>query len=251
MKKWVGRGLVILLLLGALLGLYFLLRALGILSITEEEFRAYIAGFGAWAPLAFILATFLQVTFIPIPSTVTVLGGSYLFGAVPSFFYSYIGLLLGSFFAFFLGRALGKRAVYRLSGDPQRVDALLLRARDRELVVLFFMFLLPAFPDDLLCLVAGLLPISFPAFLLMQLLTRALSVGATLLFFSGEVIPFSGWGIPVILSVLALAALLFVLSFVYASAFARFFDRVLARLQRRFSQKTTKEDRNEDHQADV
>ena len=63
--------------------------------------------------------------------------------------------------------------------------------------------------------------------------------------------PFSGRGIPVILSALVLAAVLFVLSFVYASAFSRFFDRVLAWLGCRFFKKSTKEDRNEDHQADV
>ena len=244
MKRALPRILTLLgLLLFALL-LYFLFRSSGFLSLDEEGFRAAIAACGVWAPLAFVLATFLQVTFIPIPSTVTVLGGSYLFGALPSFFYSYLGLLLGSVVAFWLGRLFGLRLVYWLAGGRERVDALLLRARDKELVVLFFMFLFPAFPDDLLCLLAGLLPISFPAFLLMQLLTRATSVGATLLFFSGEVIPFSGWGIPVIAAVVLLALALFLLSLRYAAPLARAFDRMTAAISRRFSRK--KEDGHED-----
>lgn len=208
-----------------LLSLFLLFRSLGVFTLSQEDFREVIASFGAWAPLSFILATVLQVTLIPIPSTVTILGGSYLFGALPSFLYSYLGLLLGSMLAFFLGRWLGLRFVYFLVGDRARVDDLLHRLRDRGLILLFFMFLFPAFPDDLLCLLAGLLPISPSAFLLTQLLTRATSVGATLFFFSGEVIPFSGWGIPVMIAAAAAALILFVLSFVYATPLLRLLSR--------------------------
>ena len=217
-----------LLAVGLLLGAYLLLRSLGIFSMTREEFRDLMAGYGAWAPLAFILATFLQVTFVPIPSTVTILGGAYLFGAWLSFLYSYLGLLLGGTAAFFLGRLLGKPFVLWLSGDAERVEGLLTRFRSRGLVLLFFMFLLPLFPDDLLCMIAGLLPISFPVFLLMQLLTRATSIGATLLFFSGELIPYEGWGIPVIVGAFLIACAMCVLSFAYADRFAAILGRICA-----------------------
>lgn len=222
----------LLLLCGLVLGAYLLLRSLGIFSLSREEFRDLLAGYGAWAPLAFILATFLQVTFVPIPSTVTILGGVYLFGAWASFLYSYIGLLLGASVAFFLGRLLGKPFVLWLSGDAARVEGLLARLRSRGIVLLFFMFLFPMFPDDLLCLIAGLLPISFSAFLLMQLLTRATSIGATLLFLSGEVIPYEGWGIVVIVFVCLIGVAMCVLSLVYADRFAAILDRFCAALTR-------------------
>ncbi|MBR6727214.1 MAG: hypothetical protein IKM08_03395 [Clostridia bacterium] len=59
----------------------------------------------------------------------------------------------------------------------------------------------------------------------MQLITRATSIGATLLFLSGEVIPFSGWGIPVLCAVglLGLAAFLLCM---------RYTDRINALLER-------------------
>ncbi len=212
-------GILLLLLAG-----WLLFRALGFTDLSQESLQAALSAYGASAPLIFILLSFLQVTFIPIPSTVTVLGGAYLFGALPSFLYSYIGIVIGSLFAFFLGRVFGKRFVYWLSGDPQKVDSILMRSRNKEAVTLFFMFLFPMFPDDLISLIAGVLPIPFSVFLLMQLLTRATSIGCTLLFYSGELIPFEGWGIPVIIAATLLGLFLFYLCFRHADLLAEKFD---------------------------
>ncbi len=207
-----------------LLGGWLLFRALGFTDLSKESLQKALAAYGAAAPLIFILLSFLQVTFIPIPSTVTILGGAYLFGALPSFFYSYIGIVCGSLFAFFLGRVFGKRFVYWLSGDPQKVDSILMRSRNKEAVTVFFMFLFPMFPDDLISLIAGVLPIPFSVFLLMQLSTRITSIGCTLVFYSGELIPFEGWGIPIIVVATLLGILLFYVCFRHADLLAEKFD---------------------------
>ena len=47
-------------------GAYLVLRMLGLTDVTREEIQDIVAGTGAWAPLAFILVSFLQVTFVPI-----------------------------------------------------------------------------------------------------------------------------------------------------------------------------------------
>ena len=44
------------------------------------------------------------------------------------------------------------------------------------------MFLLPMFPDDILCSIAGIMPITYSVFIFMQLITRFTSIGGTLLF---------------------------------------------------------------------
>ena len=62
----------------------------------------------------------------------------------------------------------------------------------------------------------------------MQLLTRATSIGATLLFFSGELIPYEGWGIPVIVGAFLIACAMCVLSFAYADRFAAILERICA-----------------------
>ena len=61
------------------------------------------------------------------------------------------------------------------------------------------MFLLPMFPDDILCSIAGIMPITYSVFIFMQLITRFTSIGGTLLFMSGEIIPYHGWGLVLII----------------------------------------------------
>ena len=90
--------------IAALVGvIYLVMYLLGWTDLTQEELQTFITEQGAVAPLIFILISFLQVTFIPIPGAVTILAGNYVFGTVAAFVYSYIGMLSGAMFAFALG----------------------------------------------------------------------------------------------------------------------------------------------------
>ena len=71
------------------------------------------------------------------------------------------------------------------------------------------MFLFPFFPDDLLCMIAGILPISLVGFLLIQLVTRATSIITTLLVLSGDIIPFNQIGITIILVICLILTIAF------------------------------------------
>ena len=208
---WSGIGLLVFLLL-----IYLVLRKFGLTQISQSEMQNAISSTGAIAPLIFILVTFLQVTFIPIPSTIPIIVGSYLFGPILAFIYSYVGLMIGSIVAYYLGKALGRPFINWLSGGKEETDKWMNKLHGKEKILLFFMFLFPVFPDDLLCSIAGILPINFPAFLAMQILTRATTVGCTLIFMSGEVIPFNAWGISLI--VLAVIVCFFVFIYCFRNA---------------------------------
>lgn len=218
-KQFIPKAIITLVVVaGLIVGGYFLFRYLGWDRFRDRaEFQAYIATFGGWAPAAFILASFLQVTFIPIPGAVTIVAGSFLFGFGWSFLYSYIGMMAGAILAFWLGRWIGRPFVDWLSGGKEKTDALLAKLKNKQNVVLFFMFLLPFFPDDLLCSVAGILPMHFLTFLFMQIITRATSIGATLLFMSGEFIPYTEpWGIATLIAIGVLAIIAFIICFKYS-----------------------------------
>ena len=234
-KRLVLSGLVIALIVAAL---WLILYLLGWTDLSQEELQEIIASAGVAAPLCYILISFLQVTFVPIPGSITILAGNYVFGTGETFLYSYIGMLLGSIFAFALGRWLGRPFVNWVAGGEDKVDEWLARLRGRENVLLFFMFFLPAFPDDILCSVAGILPIGWVGFLIMQIITRFTSVGGTLLFMSGTFIPFDEvWGIALLALVGALAIAAFIISFRNAerinSALERLSDRIVRVLKRK------------------
>lgn len=238
-KQMIQKLAVSVLVIGLIVAvLWLILYLLGWTSMTQEELQEIIASAGVAAPLIFILISFLQVTFVPIPGSITILAGNYVFGTLETFIYSYVGMFLGSLFAFALGRWLGRPFVNWVAGGSDKVDEWLGKLHGRETVLLFFMFFLPAFPDDILCSVAGILPIGWLGFILMQVITRFTSVGGTLLFMSGTFIPFDEvWGILLLLCVGILAVAAFIISFRNAerinAALERLSDRIVCFLKRR------------------
>ena len=226
-KKLIGSAVVIALFVGAVYLVFYLL---GWTNLTREQLQAFITQTGVVAPIVYIFISFLQVTIVPIPAAITILAGNYVFGAVGAFIYSYIGTLLGGMFAFLLGKWLGKPFVNWLSGGQEETDKWLKKLKGKENVLLFFMFLFPFFPDDLLCSVAGILPISWVGFFLMLVVTRATSAGGTILFMSGEIIPFHGWGLIVLGALAIVCVVAFIISIKYSEKLNAFFSNFIDRI---------------------
>lgn len=136
-----------------------------------EGLRAYIDRFAPYSHLLFFLVQFLSVVLAPIPSNITAAAGGLLFGTWPAFVITFGAVAAGSLLVFWLARALGRdfadRVVSRkLSEKYQDV----LRAKAPVFLVLAFLF--PFFPDDVLCILAGLTKLSFGHFAAIVLLTR-------------------------------------------------------------------------------
>lgn len=171
---------------------FFAVSASGLLSklTSIDALRDYIAGFGATAVLIFILFQFLQVVILPIPGSVSVGVGVALFGPVRCTIFSFVGILLGSIVAFAIGRVVGYKAVCWIVGKDD-LDKWLAKIKGKDYLILSIMFLLPLFPDDILCFVSGLSSMSWLYFLIMITVTRAISVSTT--SFSLQLIPFNTW----------------------------------------------------------
>jgi uncharacterized membrane protein YdjX (TVP38/TMEM64 family) len=98
--------------------------------------------------------------------------------------------LLGSITAFFIGRKLGNKAVVWLVGK-ETLEKWQKKLKGKDNLFLTIMFVLPLFPDDVLCFIAGLSSMSTSYFLIMVLLSRILAVVATC--YSVDFIPFNTW----------------------------------------------------------
>lgn len=216
-----------------LAGLFLLFRHLGWTVLTKEQLRDLIASTGGWGPFAFILAAFLQVTFIPLPGILIILTGNLLFGPALGIIYSTLGMVIGAILAFALGRWVGRPFVDWVVGDKEKVESYLKRLKGKENVLFFFMFLLPFFPDDALCSVAGITPMTWPIFISMTIFTRIISNIAAILFMSGEVIPYQGWGLVII----GLVGVLSIIAFIYAYRYSDKINEKIARFSERFLKK--------------
>ena len=146
----------------------------------KAETIARVIGEADGSNWIFIALAFLQVTFVPISSSIVTMAGVILFGPGFGFLYSLIGQLLGSMVAFYLGRFLGEKFVIWIFGEKSfNKYRDIVKGRDK--IMLFFMFLFPFFPDDLLCMFAGLTTFTGPTFLLMVTVTRSLAIGVATL----------------------------------------------------------------------
>lgn len=181
-----------------------------------EAIKQFIVDSGVWGGLIFIGLTIFQVVVLPIPQAVTILLGVAIYGPTRSFVLSTVGTVIGSVMSFALGKIFGRRLCNWMFGEESTNKyAGILNEKGRFLFIIMLLF--PAFPDDMLCMIAGITSMSYAYFTVVCLLTRPVMIGFTAYLGSG-VIPFSGEGIPIWI---ALACIMFVLFIVISKVKAK------------------------------
>ncbi len=148
---------------------------------------------GTNVKLWFVIIQFLQVTFVPIPSSIVTGAGAIIFSSrIEAILLSCVGLWIGSLVAFFIGRFFGISAVKWIVGE-ETLTKYYEMVNGKDKLLLFYMFVLPIFPDDMLCMIAGLTSMSLPTFMVMQLVSRPLNVAMTVYMVEiFKIIPFEG-----------------------------------------------------------
>jgi len=166
-------------------GLFFLLKATGWLGkfSNVQELKKIILSAGFFSYCVFVALQFLQVTIIPLPASITTIVGVILFGPLVAFILSLLAILLGSFFAYFLGRTFGEKLLFWAIGKKKTLQMQNLSKKGR--IIFFLMMLFPFFPDDILCIMAGVSNMDFRFFLMTNLVTR--TVGIFCLCFLGNI----------------------------------------------------------------
>ena len=206
---------------------------------SAESIKKLILSAGIWGQLVFLLIQFLQVTLLPIPSVISTLAGVAIYGPFITFIISCIGIITGSLVSFFIGRIFGRPICEWVAGkDTTNKYASLLNEKGKLLLPI--MFLLPVFPDDLLCMIAGITTMKMSYFLICTLLVRPIGIITTCYVGSGEIIPFHGWGLYVWPFIIIFLIFLFWFCYKYQSKIEDFFKN-------NFSLKNSKIKNNESH----
>lgn len=205
--------------------LYFIIVKTGVWNKVNsiEKIRKIVESGGIFSCLIFVILQILQTTILQIPAIVVTIAGTIIFGRWTAFFLSYIAVMLGSIIMFWIGRKAGRKFLNLFVNDEKLekwVDRL---SHGKYLFALMMLF--PLFPDDVLCLVAGLTNMSFKFFFWTNVLARGIGIACTVFFGSGAIIPFSGWG----LFVWGLIGLLIVLLFYFSIKFKDKLDEIINR----------------------
>jgi uncharacterized membrane protein YdjX (TVP38/TMEM64 family) len=187
----------------------------------REWMRAAVESCGWAAPLMFIGIQTAQVIAAPVPGEATGFIGGYVFGMLPGFIYSSIGLSLGSLINFGIGRMLGGRFVRRLLPRERyrRIDRIVNR---QGVIVLFIMFLIPGFPKDYLSLALGLSTLPVKIFALMASVGRM--PGTLMLSLQGAALYDRSYGLLAVVAGACLALIL--LTYRYREALYRWVEKM-------------------------
>ena len=160
-----------------------------------EELRALIDEAGAFAGIVFFLLQMLTVIVAPIPSNVTMMAGALALGFWPSLLLGIAAIWAGSMLMFLLARRLGHRAVQRWM-DHGIMEKYLPVIEEKQDMFLFLTLLFPFFPDDMLCILAGLTSMPTARFAGIMLLARPWGLIFAALLGSGMLsLPPWGWAV--------------------------------------------------------
>lgn len=171
---------------------------------SRDSVRQFVEQFDPYDMIVFAFLQIAQVVIAPIPANVLALAGGALFGLWGGFLVSSAGLIIGSLIAFCIARFFG-RPVVEAFVEPRHIDRYIDGVANRHFLILLVVVLMPFFPDDVICFVAGLSSMPIPAFLFLIILGRTPGMLVSSLIGSGvAVIPWWGWMLIAIASAVVL-----------------------------------------------
>ena len=196
-----------------------------------EALREVIAGAGMWAGLVYFVLQMMTVIIAPIPSNISMMAGALALGFWPAMILGVLAVVVGSVIVFLAARALGRNAVQRFL-DKGVMDKYLPIIEEKQDVFLFLTMLFPFFPDDALCMLAGLTNIPLGRFVVIMALGRPWGLIVAALLGSGSIsLPIWAWAI---IGVIGL--LVFVLAMKYSAqieeALLKFVRRIVPQKKR-------------------
>jgi uncharacterized membrane protein YdjX (TVP38/TMEM64 family) len=139
-----------------------------------------ILSYGVWGPVLYIFLLVLQIFVAMLPGQVLVLAGAYVFGFLPALFITVPSAIVTSQLAFYLARWAGRPLAYRLA-SRKVIDRWEQISVSQGVLFYFLSFVLPLFPSDAMCYVAGLGIISSSRFFVANIFGRLTSTIFTVL----------------------------------------------------------------------
>lgn len=164
--------------LGILFSITFLIWGIseGIFK-SQKNLDIFLENIGIMGPIVFIIIQIVQVVIPIIPGGVTSIGGVFIFGPVKGTIYNYVGIVTGSYINYFLARYYGVEFVGKLIGQKKFNKYTKYLNKGKKFDRFFAMAIaIPISPDDILCLFAGLVRMSFFKFTLVIIFLKPIGL---------------------------------------------------------------------------
>ena len=168
----------------------------------REAIAAYLQQFGVVGPILLFIILAMQVFLAVIPGHAFMVAGGYIYGLFIGSVITQLSTVIASQLAFLLTRKYGRPLVERFA-PANIVEHWNKLAQSKGVVFFFFAFILPIFPNDLMCFIAGLSSISPKKFFLANFLGRLpCAIFITLIGSHGFELPLYFWVLVVAVMIL-------------------------------------------------
>ena len=147
------------------------------LFTSQQKLQTFLLQAGLIAPLLFIIIQIVQCVIPIIPGGVSTVIGVIVFGPVYGFIYNYIGICIGSIINFYIAKQYGKEMIIKMISQETYDHYVTWLEKGKTFNKFFALaILLPCAPDDILCYLAGLTPISPIKYIAIILLCKPWSI---------------------------------------------------------------------------
>lgn len=184
-KKVILLFVVILIIALLSAGIYFLLNKFNITDI--KTLRNFISKFGTLSWVVFLIAEVILSTIvfvIPFEDELWISLAILLFDVNSGFVLSVVGMILTSSFLYLIGNKLGIKVASKIIGKKE-LENIQNKYDIKSKHSLPLMYLIPLFPHDSLCVVAGLSKMNFVYFFVVTLIMRSFEIFNLCFFASG------------------------------------------------------------------
>ncbi|MDO5292940.1 MAG: VTT domain-containing protein [bacterium] len=145
--------------------------------------------------ILYFIVCLLQPICLPVPELVTVVWGMQTLGAVPSFIIGVIGMVLGVSIMYHMSNKVSKVMIEKFH-YKNGLELFQHYVNRYDILFVGLLFVVPILPDEIIGLGAPLAGISYPKFLLVAIISKAVSIG--MVSFSeqiGSICSLQGWQI--------------------------------------------------------
>ena len=184
MKKWLKLFFVILFFAATSVAFYFIFKHFNITNI--NTLRKAIDKTGNFGVTVYVfISTLLLVClcFVPLLNTSIIILGITMFGSKIAFIANIIIIFLSTTILFFIGDKLGEKLAGKIIGKKNLDDTQNL-IHHKSKFWLPILFIIPAIPDEAICLVAGMTKIKYWYLTVVSILYHSIEIG--LLCFVGS-----------------------------------------------------------------
>lgn len=157
-QTWLKLGLITVVVLAIIVYLIWDVAAVGPIThllTNRDQLVEVVSSWGIFAPIIYIILQIIQTVVAPIPGQIVGGIGGFVFGPW-GILWTTIGTIIGCYFVFRIARRFGRPLLEKLF-KKSIIDKFdfILNSKSTSLI-LFLIFLLPGFPDDVICYLAGL-----------------------------------------------------------------------------------------------